>query len=98
VALDIGSAYGTTSVFLKTLGWKTVIAIDKDDSYINKEFLDKYGVIFQHGDIMDLELPKCDLIVFTEILEHLCGNIPKLFKKFYHALNHERIFSSFYSS
>ena len=89
VALDIGCAYGTTSVFLKTLGWKKVIAIDKDDSYVNKEFLEKYGVEFQQGDIFDLDLPKCDLIVFTEVLEHLCGDIQKLFDKFYNSLNNE---------
>ncbi len=89
VALDIGCAYGTTSVFLKTLGWKKVIAIDKDDTYVNKEFLEKYGVEFQQGDIFDLDLPKCDLIVFTEVLEHLCGDIQKLFDKFYNALNNE---------
>jgi len=89
MALDIGYAYGTTSVFLKTLGWKQVIAIDKDDSYVNKEFLEKYGVEFQQGDIMEIDLPKCDLIVFTEVLEHLCGDIQKLFDKFYNSLNNE---------
>lgn len=86
VALDIGSAYGTMSAFLSTLGWK-VITFDNTDKYISKNFIKKYGVEFRKEDILKANLPKCDLIVFTEVLEHLCGDIQSLFNKFYESLN-----------
>lgn len=86
-ALDIGCAYGTTSVFLKKIGWNKVIGIDITDRYVNKKLFDKYQIEFKQSNIMTDSIPSVDLIVFTEILEHLCGDIQGIFNKLSDALN-----------
>lgn len=85
-ALDIGCAYGTTSVFLKKIGWN-VMGIDITDRYVNKKLFDKYQIGFKQSNIMTDSIPSADLIVFTEILEHLCGDIQGIFNKLSDALN-----------
>ena len=85
-ALDIGCAYGTTSVFLKKIGWN-VMGIDITDRYVNKKLFDKYQIEFKQNNIMTDSIPSADLIVFTEMLEHLCGDIQGIFNKLSDALN-----------
>jgi len=86
-ALDIGCAYGTTSVFLKKLGWNKVMGIDITDRYVNKKLFDKYQIEFKQNNIMTDSIPSADLIVFTEVLEHLNGDIQQVFNKLADSLN-----------
>ena len=85
-ALDIGCAYGTTSVFLKKIGWN-VMGIDITDRYVNKKLFDKYQIEFKQSNVITDSIPSADLIVFTEILEHLYGDIQGVFNKLSNALN-----------
>jgi len=73
--------------FLKKLGWNKVIGIDITDRYVNKKLFDKYQIEFKQSNIMTDSIPSVDLIVFTEILEHLCGDIQGIFNKLSDALN-----------
>lgn len=87
-ALDLGCAYGTMSVWLKKLGWD-VLALDKDELFVNREFLEMFEVDFLGIDIRYAPnwVIRFNLIVFTEVLEHLPFNPTELFANLYANLN-----------
>lgn len=71
---DVGCAYGTVSIGAKLLGYD-VTALDLSDTYANKVALDKLGIPFIEFDVDDEDagwkFEKADIVVFTEVLEHL---------------------------
>jgi 2-polyprenyl-3-methyl-5-hydroxy-6-metoxy-1,4-benzoquinol methylase len=72
--LDIGCAYGTLALFCKRVLNCEVYCTDFGDTYINRALIEKYNFNFQINNIELDEFPwdfVFDIIVFTEILEHL---------------------------
>jgi len=72
--LDIGCAYGTLALFCKRLFNSDIYCIDYIDTYISRELIERYKFKFQVNNIELDEFPwetKFDIIIFTEILEHL---------------------------
>lgn len=72
--LDVGCAYGTMPAYLSSIGWKEVYAVDIGP-LPNVNFLLEHNVTFQQVDIEYDDMPawagNMDLVVFTEVLEHL---------------------------
>lgn len=79
--LDAGCAYGTFSYWLKKNGYG-VTSLDVDASLHNEKLFEEAKIPFLKLDIeKDLIPEKYDLIVFTEVLEHLNSNpLPTLEK------------------
>jgi len=72
--LDVGAAYGTLSVVASQLYPGTKLHIIDPVEYLNPLLRERYGIKTFRGDIeRDAfpEIPKCDLLIFTEVLEHL---------------------------
>lgn len=73
-AIDIGCAYGTMCAYLASIGWKEVAGIDIELTY-SFYLMKKYQIQFQNLDVERDILPYSegafDLVVFTEVLEHL---------------------------
>jgi len=87
--LDIGTAYGTFSVFAKQTLGMDVYAIDFVDNYAPKDLFSKMGINFQITNIETEDLPfneKFDMIVLTEVLEHFNFNPIPTFIKIKNAL------------
>jgi len=63
-ALDIGCAYGTTSVFLKKIGWN-VMGIDITDRYVNKKL---FYYLYSPGEIEEL-CKNANLIIKKQNIE-----------------------------
>jgi 2-polyprenyl-3-methyl-5-hydroxy-6-metoxy-1,4-benzoquinol methylase len=86
--LDVGCAYGVLSIVCARLG-KDVLAIDNETKYTPRELLKKEGVKFKQWDIEKTEYKQgsFDLIIMTEVLEHLNYNPLKPLKRLAHLLN-----------
>lgn len=72
--LDIGCAYGTLALYCKRLFLCDVYCVDVTEQYINKEVVNRRGLHFAKINVELEPLPwdlKFDLILFTEVLEHL---------------------------
>jgi len=72
--LDIGCAYGTLAVFCKTNLKCDTCCTDYTAKYISRHLLNKYNIDFAVSNIELDEFPwdkKFDIILFTEVLEHL---------------------------
>jgi 2-polyprenyl-3-methyl-5-hydroxy-6-metoxy-1,4-benzoquinol methylase len=72
--LDIGVAYGTLALFCKTNLKCETYCTDYTAKYISPHLLNKYNIYFAVSNIELDEFPwkkKYDIILFTEVLEHL---------------------------
>jgi SAM-dependent methyltransferase len=72
--LDIGCAYGTLALFCKRLLKCPVYCTDFTDRYISQSLAETQGLVFAKSNIELDPLPwegPFDLVVFTEVLEHL---------------------------
>lgn len=83
--LDVGCGYGTLAVFAKNVFDAPVYATDYKKR-ISNEMLNEYGITFKESDIemedIPFKSPKVfDVIIFTEILEHLYFNPLETLKK-----------------
>ncbi|MBA2706134.1 MAG: class I SAM-dependent methyltransferase [Blastocatellia bacterium] len=86
---DIGCAYGIMSLACKLRG-DDVVAMDMTAKYTNLEMFEKEGIKFEKWNIEKQAMPvtqKADLVIFTEILEHLNSNPLPTVKKLYNALD-----------
>lgn len=75
--LDIGSAYGTLAVYTSRLFEAGVHCVDFTDCYLSDALRKKYEICFAVNNIELDPLPwegQFDVIIFTEILEHLNFN------------------------
>jgi 2-polyprenyl-3-methyl-5-hydroxy-6-metoxy-1,4-benzoquinol methylase len=72
--LDVGSAYGTLSVFTKKyFPMSNVYAVDFMDCFCPKNLFNKLKINFALNNFETDQIPwniKFDVIIFTEILEH----------------------------
>jgi SAM-dependent methyltransferase len=72
--LDVGCAYGTLLVYVRRLTGCEAFGTDFTDAYASPALLGKYGIDFAVSNVELDPLPwphAFDLIVFTEVLEHL---------------------------
>jgi SAM-dependent methyltransferase len=72
--LDIGCAYGTLMLFTKKLTGCEAFGMDFTDAYISPALVKKYDITFAVSNIELDPLPwphLYDLVLFTEVLEHL---------------------------
>jgi 2-polyprenyl-3-methyl-5-hydroxy-6-metoxy-1,4-benzoquinol methylase len=73
-SLDIGCAYGTLSLFCKRIFDSDTYCIDFVDSYLSKELISKENIHFRVSNIELDPFPwdgGFEIIIFTEVLEHL---------------------------
>lgn len=71
--LDIGSAYGTIALYARLNTGANVYALDLT-KYISDDLLAKYGIHYTAKNIETEDIiydHKFDLIIFTEVFEHL---------------------------
>ncbi|HST50359.1 MAG TPA: class I SAM-dependent methyltransferase [Pyrinomonadaceae bacterium] len=72
--LDVGCAYGTLLLFVKRLTGCEAFGTDFTDAYTSREMFERRGIGFA---VSNVELdeppwpPPFDMIIFTEVLEHL---------------------------
>jgi len=82
--LDLGSAYGTLAVYASRLFGSGAHCVDFTDCYLSDALREKYEMCFAVNNIELDPLPwegQFDVIIFTEILEHLNFNpVPTLQK------------------
>jgi SAM-dependent methyltransferase len=72
--LDIGCAYGTLLLYVRKLTGCEAFGIDFTGAYMSPALLEKHGINFAVSNIELDPLPwphGFDLIIFTEVLEHL---------------------------
>lgn len=74
--LDIGCAYGTLAVYCRNLFDCDVYTTDMMSTYISQKMAKENGITFFEHNIEFDEFPwaedtKFDIVIFTEILEHL---------------------------
>lgn len=72
--LDIGCGYGTLVLFCKKVFKCEVYCTDIVDTFLSKSLVDKYNIIFKVNNIELDSFPwklNFDIIIFTEVLEHL---------------------------
>jgi 2-polyprenyl-3-methyl-5-hydroxy-6-metoxy-1,4-benzoquinol methylase len=81
--LDVGVAYGTLALFTKLISSCDLYGVDFV-KYISDDLVKKYDIKYQINNIEIEQFPwdiKFDVILFTEIMEHLNYNIlPTLLK------------------
>lgn len=83
-ALDIGSAYGTLALYCKKMFDCDVYTVDFMETYLSPSLIKKYNFHFNQKNVELDDLPfefKFDVILFTEILEHLNFNPVPTLKK-----------------
>lgn len=88
--LDIGCAYGTMALYCKRLFNCEIYCTDFIDTYLDKELVRKYSFIFELNNIEIDKFPwnvKYDVIIFTEVLEHLNFHPVPTLKKLYNLLS-----------
>ena len=72
--LDVGCAYGTLLLYTKMLTGCDAYGTDFIDGYMSPEILNKYKIHYRINNVELASIPwheSFDLIIFTEILEHL---------------------------
>jgi len=82
--LDIGSAYGTLAIFAKKIFNCKIYCIDFTDRYISTQLISDNNINFSISNIEIDKVPfdlKFDMIIFTEVLEHLNYNPINTLKK-----------------
>jgi 2-polyprenyl-3-methyl-5-hydroxy-6-metoxy-1,4-benzoquinol methylase len=82
--LDIGCAYGTLALYCKKLFNCEVYATDYVDTYLSRMLAAKYDFHFEVNNVELDDFPwdkEFDLIIFTEVLEHLNFNPVPTLKK-----------------
>jgi len=68
---DVGCAYGSMSIGAHLLGYE-VAAFDITGTYVSREALSACGIPFKIWDVAKpLQAPQADVVLFTEVLEHL---------------------------
>lgn len=87
-SLDIGCAYGMLSLMLRARG-DEVVGADMTKKFTSLPMFKDQGIRFELVDLeKDKELPGgFDLVMLTEVLEHLNSNPLPSIKKIYDALN-----------
>lgn len=93
--LDIGAAYGTLALFSKlSLNDCEVYCIDFTNEYISDSLTNRYNINFSVTNIELDILPwesKFDVIIFTEVLEHLNFHPVSTLKKIRGLLNNNGV-------
>lgn len=92
--LDIGCAYGTLALYTQQLFNCNIYLTDFMDNYISTVLIDKYKLQFQKNNIEREIFPwdkKFDIIIFTEVLEHLSLHPLGTLKKIKNLLNEDGI-------
>ena len=87
--LDIGSGYGTLALFCQKLFHPEIFCIDFASSNLSKSLIEDKNIHFQVNNIEIDEFPwddKFDIIIFTEVLEHLNFNPKPTLKKIHSLL------------
>lgn len=86
--IDLGGAYGIMALACKLRG-DDVTLMDMTAKFTNLEMLKKQGIGFVKHDLeKDKDIgQKADLVIFTEVLEHLNSNPLPTIQKIYRALN-----------
>jgi SAM-dependent methyltransferase len=82
--LDVGCAYGTLALYCKKLFNCDVYATDYVDTYLSPQLATKYNFDFKVNNIELDDFPwkiEFDLIILTEVLEHLNFNPVPTLKK-----------------
>ncbi len=72
--LDIGCGFGTIALYCHKLTGCDVYCVDRDDTLLSKSLIKKYNFHYAINDIEVDPFPynvKFDIIIFTEVLEHL---------------------------
>jgi SAM-dependent methyltransferase len=88
--LDIGCAYGTLALYCKKLFNCEVYTVDFIDQYLSRTLAEKYDFPFRVNNIELDAFPwemEFDVIVFTEVLEHLNFNPVPTLKKIHKLLS-----------
>lgn len=85
-ALDVGTAYGTLAYILSKIGIK-VTATDIMDLHSKKMFKQRDIKFLKHNIETDEIKGKYDVVVLTDVLEHLCYNPLPVLKKLHDACN-----------
>ena len=85
--LDVGCAYGTLDYILRKIGIE-VKAIDIMPELHSKTMFQELGIKFEKKNIETDKIEgKYDVIVLTDVLEHLCYNPLPVLKKLKNACN-----------
>ena len=87
--LDIGCGYGTLSLFCQKLFHPEIFCIDFISSYLSKSLIEDKKINFKVNNIETDKFQwdeKFDIIIFTEVLEHLNFNPKPTLKKIYDLL------------
>ena len=74
MVLDIGCGYGTLSFFCQKIFKAEIYCIDFNQSNLNKALIEGKKIHFKINNIETEDFPwneKFDIIIFTEVLEHL---------------------------
>jgi 2-polyprenyl-3-methyl-5-hydroxy-6-metoxy-1,4-benzoquinol methylase len=82
--LDIGAAYGTLAIYSKAILNCHIYCIDFTDEYISKQLIYDNNINFEICNIEIDKIPfdlKFDMVIFTEVLEHLNYNPVSTLKK-----------------
>jgi 2-polyprenyl-3-methyl-5-hydroxy-6-metoxy-1,4-benzoquinol methylase len=90
--LDVGCLYGTLLIYASKLGW-VPYGIDLSNR-INPVLLHKFGIRYVRSDIECENIPwegKFDVIIFTEILEHLKFNPMLVLAKMHDCLSEDGV-------
>jgi SAM-dependent methyltransferase len=83
-ALDVGAAYGTLAIFTKRLLNAEVVCVDAIPHYAPHALLEAENIplVLRNVELADFsDLGTFDLIIFTEILEHLNFYPPPTLRK-----------------
>lgn len=84
--LDVGCAYGTMPFILRRAGM-VVRAMDVLPELHSEQLFREEGIEFIEGNIETDEIKeKFDLVIFTDVLEHLCYNPLPVLKKLHRCL------------
>jgi 2-polyprenyl-3-methyl-5-hydroxy-6-metoxy-1,4-benzoquinol methylase len=97
-ALDAGCAYGTLLVYTMKAAGCAGYAVDFRDTYLSKSLIASLGIHFAVCNIEQERLPwehRFDVILFTEVLEHLNFQAAPTLRKLRDALTEDgRLFLS----
>jgi len=87
--LDIGSGYGTLALFCQKLFRSKIYCIDFTESNLSKSLIEDKNIHFKVNNIETQDFPwkdEFDIIIFTEVMEHLNFNPKPTLKKIHDLL------------